>query len=190
MYVHTNSKFHILAGVSISENDWPITTSYYKALCAKYFPSNNLAEIHTAQLFRGKSPFDKIDFKAMCGDISKFIATAHLSFFGISIDKDQFLIRGLGKPNEIVDRSIEAATTDGNFCLSWSSVSSLSVSVTIQGGGQTCQPNDIRFDFTVTYTPSTCTAGHYQATFKATNSFGSTTANFTGNVYCQFSPAP
>lgn len=107
MYVHTNSKFYILAGVSLSENDWPITTSYFRTLIAKYFPSDDPEEIHTAQLFRGKPPFDKIDYKTMCADISKFIATAHLSLFGIAIDKDQFLIRGLGKPGDIVDRSLE-----------------------------------------------------------------------------------
>lgn len=75
-------------------------------------------------------------------------------------------------------------------CLSHTQSSSLSVSVAIEGGGSTCQNNDIRFDFTVTYTPTTCTAGQYQATFKANNSAGYGTEGFTANVHCPFVPLP
>ncbi|MDV3277466.1 MAG: DUF3800 domain-containing protein [Nitrososphaerales archaeon] len=107
MYDHKNSKFYILGGVALSENDWPITSAYFNDLCKKYFPKEDLEEIHTKQLFNGRSLFDKIDHKAMVADVCNFIATAHLTLFGIAIDKDQFLIRGLGKPEDVVNRSLE-----------------------------------------------------------------------------------
>lgn len=85
-------------------------------------------------------------------------------------------------------------TEPAHACISWTYPSSFSVSaVRIPGPSQllenTCSETDIGFNFTVTWTPSTCTAGKYTITFAGYNGDGTNYAYFTAIVICTLAPA-
>lgn len=56
---------------------------------------------------RGKAPFDYIDFKQLTDDIAQFLSQAHITLFGIAIDKVKYSKRGYGPINTIVNKALE-----------------------------------------------------------------------------------
>lgn len=107
VYDHHNSKYYIIGGVSFSEKDWLLLVEKFNSVVTKYFPPNNLLEIHSKDLFAGHKPFDKIDHKKLVADLISFLQSAHVTLFGIAIHKDEFLLQNLGTPTDIVTRSVE-----------------------------------------------------------------------------------
>ena len=106
-YVGMNTRFYVLSGVCISYNDWKLITDDFRAIVSKYFKTFPLQEIHTKKLMMGKGPFKYIDFKQLTDDIAQFLSQAHITLFGIVIDKVEYLNRGLGSPNTIVNNALE-----------------------------------------------------------------------------------
>jgi hypothetical protein len=107
MYNHRNSEYYIVGGVALSEVDWGVITRNFNQTISKYFPEGNLPEIHTKDLFAGKPPYDKIDHEALVRDLIGFLQAAHVTLFGIAIHKDKFLLAGMGKPTDVVVKSLE-----------------------------------------------------------------------------------
>jgi hypothetical protein len=107
MYNHKNSEHYIVGGVALSEVDWRVITLNFNQTILKYFPKGNLLEIHTKDLFAGKPPYNDIDYKALVKDLVVFLKAAHVTLFGIVVHKDKFLLAGLGKPTDVVVRSLE-----------------------------------------------------------------------------------
>ena len=98
-----------------------------------------------------------------------------------------------GYPSCTVSPNSVNPTEPAWACISWSYPSSFSVGLTrIPGPGSisenTCSSTDIGFSFTVTWTPSSCTAGQYTITFAGYNGDGTNYANFTAIVICTLSP--
>ena len=106
-YTGMNTQFYVLGGVCLSYNDWKFITDDFRAIVSKYFKTFPLPEIHATKLMRGKAPFDIIDFKQLTDDIAKFLSQAHITLFGIAIDKEEYLKRGYGRPNTIVNKALE-----------------------------------------------------------------------------------
>ena len=107
VYDHANSLYYIVGGVALSERDWKTISKLFESTVGKYFPGGSLLEIHTKDLFAGRPPFDKIDNKALISDLIEFLRKSHTSLFGMAIHKDEFLVEGLGTPNDVVPRAIE-----------------------------------------------------------------------------------
>ena len=106
-YTGMNSRFYVLGGVSVSYNDWKFITDDFRAIVSKYFNIFSLPEIHAKKLMRGKAPFDYIDFKQLTDDIAQFLSQAHITLFGIAIDKVKYSKRGYGPINTIVNKALE-----------------------------------------------------------------------------------
>ena len=106
-FMGKNTKFYVLGGVCLSYKDWKFITDDFRAIVSKYFKTFPLPEIHTKELMTGKSPFDKIDFKQLTDDIAQFLSQAHITLFGVVIDKVEYIKRGYGPPNTIVNKALE-----------------------------------------------------------------------------------
>jgi hypothetical protein len=107
MYNHKNSEYYIVGGVALSEVDWSVISRNFNQTISKYFPKGKLPEIHTKDLFAGKPPYEEIDHKALVKDLIGFLQAAHVTLFGIVIHKDKFLLARLGRPTDVVVRSLE-----------------------------------------------------------------------------------
>ncbi len=106
MFVRSNSRFYVLAGLTMSENDWSLISLRFEEVMRNYFPTN-IPEVHTHEIVGRRVPFNNIDTNRLLHDIGQFIRAAHITLFGIAIDKQEFINLGVGPPDHIVIRSVE-----------------------------------------------------------------------------------
>ncbi len=106
-YTGKNTRYYILGGVCMSYKDWKFITEDIRSIESKYFKTLPFPEIHSKDLMTGRAPFDKIDHIQLADDLSAFISQAHITLFGVAIDKVEYARRGYGPPNTIVNKSLE-----------------------------------------------------------------------------------
>ncbi len=102
-----NTKYYVLSGAAMSYKDWKFITEDFKAILSTYFKTGNIPELHAKELMTGRSPFDVIDHKGLASDLTDFINQAHVTLFGVVINKESYLKKGYGPPNTIVNKTLE-----------------------------------------------------------------------------------
>ena len=106
-FMGKNTKYYVLAGISLSYKDWKLITDDFRSIVSKYFKTQPLPEVHTKELMTGKEPFDMIDHKQLVEELTFFLSQAHITLFGVVIDKVAFQKKKYGPPNTLVNRSLE-----------------------------------------------------------------------------------
>jgi hypothetical protein len=100
-----NTRFYVLAGVSMSYKDWEYISKQFDQIMTKYFPKG-APELHTKHLVNGSPPFNTINHKKLVDQLADFMKTAHVTLFGIAINKPEY-VQKIGPAAQIVDRSLE-----------------------------------------------------------------------------------
>lgn len=91
----------------MSYKDWKFITEDFKSIVSTYFKTGNIPEIHTKELMTGRPPFDTIDYKGLASELAGFIHQSHITLFGVVINKEEYVKRGYGPPNTIVNTTLE-----------------------------------------------------------------------------------
>ncbi len=102
-----NTRYYVLSGASMSYKDWKYITEDFKSIVSTYFKTGNIPEIHTKELMSGRPPFDAIDYKGLAAELADFIHQAHITLFGVVINKEVYVKRGYGPPNTLVNTTLE-----------------------------------------------------------------------------------
>lgn len=144
-FMGKNTRTYVLSGVAMSFKDWKFITDDVRSITSKYFGASEIPELHAKELMTGKYPFDKIDSVALATDITDFIKHAHVTLFGIVIDKVAYAKSKLGPPSTIVDKTLEEIVNRFHLYLQRHKAMGLIVSDTNQNGFDTSVRNTYEY---------------------------------------------
>ncbi len=87
-YMGQNSKFYVLAGMTVKPDVWGQAKLTAAKIVAKYFGANQSpSELHATTIMRQKPPFDKIKTIPLMDDIYNLIAKLDFTLFAVVVDK-------------------------------------------------------------------------------------------------------